>query len=210
MTRGDSSMRVHLPNGLTFDLGLTGREHQEKFSDEKYRALAGGSPQGRALQALVDEHWVEWLKVVEDAPWLRNWNRSPLYARRHGRDAPTDCTDLPSGVEDQTLACFSQRKIARAIYAEAVWGYGMADWLRSKHARARPDARTRTNVALRTIHNLQNLTHPNPARTYTWDDKIYRGCGLLVPWEFGDLDRWLEPLWAEAQEQIAQRFDQTK
>ena len=38
---------------------------------------------------------------------------------------------------------------------------------------------------------------------YTWDDKIYRGCGLLVPCEFGELDRWLEPLWQEALATVA-------
>ena len=203
-------MRVHTPSGLVFDMSLTGREHQNVFTDEKYRALAGGCPQGKMLQILVDEHWVEWLKIVEEAPWLRNWNRSPLYAQRHGRNAPTGHTDLPSGVEDNTLAYYSQRKIASAIYAEAVWGYGMADWLRNKQSKARPDARTKNNAALRTIYNLQNLTSPNPTRTYTWDDKIYRGCELLVPCEFGDLDRWLEPLWIEAQTLVAQKANTSK
>ena len=56
-------MRVNTENGLVFDLGLTGKEHQEAFTDEKYRALAGGSPAGKALQLLVDAHWLEWLEL---------------------------------------------------------------------------------------------------------------------------------------------------
>lgn len=201
-------MRVKTENGLVFDLGLSGKEHQEAFTDEKYRALAGGSPAGKALQILVDEHWLEWLELVENAPWLRSWTRSPLYVKKSETAQGVDGTDLPSGEMVDGAARYKQRKIASAIYAEAVWGYGMADWLRGKHVHAGTDARTKANTALRTIYNLQGLTCPNPSRNFTWDDKIYRGCGLLVPCEFGELDRWLEPLWVEAQEQTKARFDQ--
>lgn len=195
-------MRVKMENGLVFDLGLSGKEHQEAFTDEKYRALAGGSPAGKALQILVDEHWLEWLELVENAPWLRSWTRSPLYVKKNAVAQGVDGTDLPSGEMVDGAARYKQRKIASAIYAEAVWGYGMADWLRGKHVHAGTDARTKANTALRTIYNLQGLTCPNPSRNFTWDDKIYRGCGLLVPCEFGELDRWLEPLWVEAQEYV--------
>lgn len=195
-------MRVKMENGLVFDLGLSGKEHQEAFTDEKYRALAGGSPAGKALQILVDEHWLEWLELVENAPWLRSWTRSPLYVKKSAVAQGVDGTDLPSGEMVDGAARYKQRKIASAIYAEAVWGYGMADWLRGKHVHAGTDARTKANTALRTIYNLQGLTCPNPSRNFTWDDKIYRGCGLLVPCEFGELDRWLEPLWVEAQEHV--------
>lgn len=201
-------MRVKMANGLTFDLGLSGKEHQEAFTDEKYRALAGGNPAGKALQILVDEHWLEWLELVENAPWLRSWTRSPLYVKKSETAQGVDGTDLPSGEMVDEAARYKQRKIASAIYAEAVWGYGMADWLRGKHIKAGTDARTKANTALRTIYNLQGLTCPNPSRNFTWDDKIYRGCGLLVPCEFGELDRWLEPLWVEAQEQTKARFEQ--
>ena len=201
-------MRVNMENGLVFDLGLSGKEHQEAFTDEKYRALAGGNPAGKALQILVDEHWLEWLELVENAPWLRSWTRSPLYVKKNETAQGVDGTDLPSGEMVDGATRYKQRKIASAIYAEAVWGYGMADWLRGKHIKAGTDARTKANTALRTIYNLQGLTCPNPSRNFTWDDKIYRGCGLLVPCEFGDLDRWLEPLWVEAQEQTKARFEQ--
>lgn len=195
-------MRVKTETDQIFDLGLSGKETQESFSDEKYRALAGGSPAGKTLQILVDEHWLEWLELVENAPWLRSWTRSPLYVKKSAVAQGVDGTDLPSGEMVDGAARYKQRKIASAIYAEAVWGYGMADWLRGKHVHAGTDARTKANTALRTIYNLQGLTCPNPSRNFTWDDKIYRGCGLLVPWEFGELDRWLEPLWVEAQEYV--------
>lgn len=201
-------MRVNMENGLVFDLGLSGKEHQEAFTDEKYRALAGGSPAGYMLSILVDKHWLEWLELVENAPWLRSWTRSPLYVKKSETAQGVDGTDLPSGEMVDGAARYKQRKIASAIYAEAVWGYGMADWLRGKHIKAGTDARTKANTALRTIYNLQGLTCPNPSRNFTWDDKIYRGCGLLVPCEFGELDRWLESLWVEAQEQTKARFEQ--
>lgn len=200
-------MRVKLNEGM-FDMSLTGRETQEAFSDEKYRALAGGSPAGKMLQILVDDHWLSWLEVVENAPWLRNWSRSPLYTKKNAqaqaRSAQgVDGMDSPSGGTVDGARWFAQRKIAQAIYAEAVWGYGMADWLRGKHIRAGTDARTKANTALRTIYNLQGLVCPSPSRNFTWDDKIYRGCGLLIPCEFGELDRWLEPLWQEALAEVA-------
>lgn len=199
-------MRVNTSNGLVFDVGLSGKEHQEAFTDTKYKSLAGGNSEGLALQVLVDEHWHEWLEIVEDAPWLRNWVRSKLYVK--GPAMGCDEADTPSGGKVDGTARYKQHKIASAIYADAVWGYGMSDWLRGKHTNANAGARTRTNPALRAILGLQNVARPNSARTYTWDDKIYRGCGLLVPCEFGELDRWLEPLWLEAQEKTKAWFEQ--
>lgn len=199
-----------MDNGLTFDMTLSGHETQDTFTDEKYRALAGGSPQGKMLQCLVEDHWLEWLEIVETAPWLRNWVRSHFYVKPTATARATAAQQLvegagPSGEKVEGAARFMQRKIASALYAEAVWGYGMADWLRGKHIHAGTDARTKANTALRTIYNLQNLTCPSSTRTYTWDDKIYRGCGLLIPCEFGELDRWLEPLWVEACERVEKR-----
>ncbi|MGN1229206.1 MAG: hypothetical protein ACI4T5_06065 [Prevotella sp.] len=195
-------MRVRTDTAQIFDLGLTGKESQETFTDEKYRALAGGSPQGKTLQCLVDDHWTDWLDFVETAPWLRNWTHSGLYVKPIpaiiAAAQKVDGTDLPSGRSVDEVAHYNQRKIASALYAEAVWGYGMADWLKGKHVKDDAGAKTRISPAMRTIYNLQGLTYPNSARQYTWDDKIYRGCGLLIPCEFGDLDRWLEPLWIKA------------
>lgn len=206
-------MRVKLNKGM-FDMSLSGRETQETFSDEKYRALAGGSPAGKVLQTLVTENWLSWLEVVENAPWLRDWSRSPLYTKKSAQaqtaaSQNVDGTDGPSGETVDGARWFAQRRIANAIYAEAVWGYGMSNWLRGKHARTGSDVHTKSNTALRTIYNLQGLVCPNPTRTYTWDDKIYRGCGLLVPCEFGELDRWLEPLWQEALATVARHSANT-
>ncbi|MFX6218155.1 hypothetical protein ABTF55_20365, partial [Acinetobacter baumannii] len=88
---------------------------QEAFTDEKYRALAGGSPAGKALQLLVDAHWLEWLELVENAPWLRSWVRSPLYVKPSARaqaKAALDVagTDLPSGEMVDGASRFAQRK----------------------------------------------------------------------------------------------------
>lgn len=200
-------MRVRTENGLTFDMTLSGHEAQKSFTDEKYRALTGGSPQGRTLQMLVDQNWEQWLKIVEHAPWLRNWSQSKLHAKNQKVEKAS--YTLPSG-EVVPSHEYRQHRIASAIYAEAVWGYGMTGWLRGKHVVAGTDAQTKTNSALRTLHLIQGLRYPNPLRKYTWDDKIYIGCGLLVPTEFGELDRWLEPLWYQAQEMVQQRLNQLK
>lgn len=208
-------MRVTTANGLVFDFGLSGREHQAKFTDEKYRALAGGSPQGKTLQMLVDEHWLEWLEIVETAPWLRNWVRSSLYVKTNSPAKVAAAqvaggSDLPTGETIDASRTFVQHKIASAIYAEAVWGYGMAGWLRGKKVIMGTDVNTRTNNALRTIYNLQGITCPSHSRKHLWDDRIYRGCGMLIPYEFGELDRWLEPLWLKAQELTKARFEEIR
>lgn len=175
---------------------LSGHDMQETFSDEKYTSLASANPQGIALRHLVEEHWTEWLDIVETAPWTRNWSRSPL--RKATVPAATPCGKQVSGG-------YTKYAIASAVYAQAVWGYGMQGWLKGTKASLTPrpgKTKRRTpgqyNDAMWCILDMQRVKAPNAARTWFWDDKIYRGCGILVPCEFGELDRWLEPLWVEA------------
>lgn len=171
-------MHARNTKNLVFDFGLKGHETQETFNVEKYRALVGGNPQGLTLQVLVEEHWSEWVEHVARAPWLRNWQKSGLY------------TPGPNARYD---------KLARVIYVEAVWGFGYIDWLTGEHATLKnKKGHGPTNAAARTIFSLQKLKTPGAYRTYLWDDRIYRGCGMLIPCEFGELDRWLEGLWLEA------------
>lgn len=185
-------MRVRTATSQLFDLGLSGSETQEHFTDDKYRALAGGSTAGMRLAMLVEQHWSSWLDYVEKAPWLRNWTRSSRYT--------TDsCASTPAGTQlPGTL--YKRHAIATAIYVETIWGYGMVGWLRGSSSAMLDGGKY--NAPMRSILNLQNVKCPNQARTYMWDDKIYRGCGILVPCEIGDLDRWLEPLWQEALETL--------
>ena len=198
-------MRVKTETSQIFDFGLTGHEEQTEFNLEKYKELAYGSPRGATLAQIVDERWVQWLKIVDDAPWLRNWNKSLLLAdSRRSLDTSLLKGSTPLGrvLVDGELG--HQARIAYSIFAEAVWGYGVLGWLdrdsrgRLKQGAIGTDSRVKSSSALRCIWKLQNVKCPSTTRKYMFDDAIYRGTGLLVPCEFGDLDRWLEPLWFEA------------
>ena len=201
-------MRVKTETSQIFDFGLTGKEEQNEFNLEKYKELAYGSPRGAALAQIVDERWIQWLQIVDDAPWLRNWNKSLLLADSRRSTSSTErwlmrgSTPLGRVLVDGELG--HQARIAYSIFAEAVWGYGVLGWLdrdsrgKLKQGAIGTDSRVKSSSALRCIWKLQNVKCPSTTRKYMFDDAIYRGTGLLVPCEFGDLDRWLEPLWFEA------------
>ena len=191
-------MRVRTQNDQTFDFGLNGREVQDTFNLTKYKELAYRSPRGTRLSALVEERWSTWLQTVDEAPWLSNWRRSPhlvrsvdeaLAPRKH---APAT---TPFGAQVEPG---HQAYIALYIYIAAVWGYGILGWLSDSTKRQGDiSADARNSHALKSLYELQGVKRPNLARTYLVDDSIYRGTGLIVPCEFGDLDRWLEPMWFE-------------
>lgn len=188
-------MRVHTSSTQVCDLTLSGRETQNSFNLTKYKELAYRSPRGIRLSGLVEEKWLDWVQIVDEAPWLPNWKRSQLY-----KSATPGCT--PFGVQVEPG---HQALIAQCLYSEAVWGYGIFGWLEpGKHGSGAgwgsalgTDTRVKSNSALRAICRLQNVKRPNETRRYGIDDCIYRGTGLVIPCEFGDLDRWLEPLWFE-------------
>lgn len=162
---------------LTF--GLTGREFQEIFNVEKYTAMAYQQPRGLALQDLVEERWDDWCDTVTRAPWRTYWKRS-AYWKQQCR-TPRDQLATISGCGSVPLVIFSR----------AVWGFGIEEWLKMRGRAARKP--------LYEILHLQGVRDPRiiTQRTHMLDDKLYRGCGLQLPAEFGDLDRWLEPLWQQ-------------
>lgn len=209
-------MRVRTQNDQIFDFGLNGREIQDTFNLTKYKELAYRSPRGTRLSALVEERWSNWLQTVDAAPWLSNWRRSPHLVRSvDGVSASTSSVSAltatpptpapnsrnhapattPFGAQVEPG---HQAYIALYIYIAAVWGYGILGWLSDpKQRKGDISADARTNHALKSLYELQGVKKPNLARTYLVDDSIYRGTGLIVPCEFGDLDRWLEPMWFE-------------
>ena len=207
-------MRVRTQNDQTFDFGLNGREIQDTFNLTKYKELAYRSPRGTRLSELVEERWSTWLQTVDEAPWLSSWRRSPHLVRSVDASAPgaSDPTATPSAQTPDTPRPHApattpfgaqvepghQAYIALYIYVAAVWGYGILGWL-SDPAKRQGDisADARNSHALKSLYELQGVKRPNLARTYLVDDSIYRGTGLIVPCEFGDLDRWLEPMWFE-------------
>lgn len=215
-------MRVRTQNDQTFDFGLNGREVQDTFNLTKYKELAYRSPRGTRLSALVEERWSAWLQTVDEAPWLSSWRRSPHLVRpvdgvpasapSASAPAATLSAQTPDAPRPHAPATTPfgaqvepghQAYIALYIYVAAVWGYGILGWL-SEPTKRQGDisADARNSHALKSLYELQGVKRPNLARTYLVDDSIYRGTGLIVPCEFGDLDRWLEPMWFEVCQEL--------
>lgn len=185
-------MRVRTETAQTFDFGLNGRATQESFNLNKYQALAYHNPLGIKLSELVEDKWLNWVQIVDEAPWLTNWKRSPYLVRK---PAALNCKEPAVTPLGTLVEPGHQAHIALKIYTEAVWGYGVFGWLTADTKANGADLKT--NSALRALHRLQGVRCPSAARTYSIDNPIYRGTGLIVPCEFGDLDRWLEPMWFE-------------
>lgn len=188
-------MRVRTETAQTFDFGLSGRETQDSFNRKKYQALAYHNPLGVKLSELVEEAWLDWVQIVDEAPWLSNWKKSPYLMHKPGTlKAALDCKEPATTPLGALVEPGHQAHIALKIYTEAVWGYGVFGWL---SADTKATGEISTNPALRSLYDLQGVRCPNAARTHLIDNPIYRGTGLIVPCEFGDLDRWLEPMWFE-------------
>lgn len=159
------------------NFGLTGREFQDHFNVEKYTALACQQPRGLKLQQLVEEHWSEWCTIVDEACWLRYW--------KHSNEIQQPCV-TPSDKHVSVSRCGN---VPLAVYSCAVWGFGLDGWM--------SDGSKKGTKAMYAIGALQKVKIPCTGRTVEIDDKLYRGCGLMLPPEFGDLDRWLEPMWRQ-------------
>ena len=163
---------------LTF--GLTGREFQESFNVEKYIALAYQQPKGKILQQLVELHWEDWCDIVLRAPWKTYWKKSNYWKQQNVTPSDLICTIGGCG------------SVPLTVYSAAVWGFGVEEWLKKTGRAAR--------APLYEILRLQGVNDPRliAQRKNMLDDKLLRGCGMQLPTEFGDLDRWLEPLWQQA------------
>lgn len=169
--------------GITF--GLTGKEFQYDFNTEKYIALAYQQPKGRLLQELVELNWDDWCYLVAEAPWRTYWKKSKYWKQQCV--TPSDMLCCVSGCGSVPLA----------VYGAAVWGFGLEGWLKRAPGSAGSNS---TRAPMYEVLRLQGVQNPRVVnnRTHMWDDKLYRGCGMLLPAEFGTLDRWLEPLWQQA------------
>ena len=148
-------------------------EIQTTFDTTKYIALAYGSPAGNRLAQLVEKNWSSWVQIVDEAPWLKNWRRSPYYQKTYTQPRASS-TPLGHSVEGLDI----QTQIARCVYVETVWLYG---WL--------------TNQDTRHIYEAFWRLQKRPTTVYTVDAGIYQGTKVILPPEVGDLDRWLDPLW---------------
>lgn len=166
--------------------GIPSDEIQGVFNVDKYVALAYQQPKGVLLQEQVETRWEEWCRKVAEASWLRNWRRSKHY--RAQCVTPADMCCLVYGCGNVPLA----------IYGSAVWGFGIDGWLKVPDVTFQPlgNASNRElNLASSEILRLQGHSRTQVTRAYGWDDPILRSCGMCMPPEYGDLDRWLQPMW---------------
>lgn len=161
------------------NFGITGREFQETFNVEKYTALAYQQPRGLLLQELVELNWAEWCRTVAEAPWITYWKKSQYWKQPCVTPADLHCSVMGCG------------NVPIAIYSCAVWGFGVEEWLKKTGRGMR--------APMHDILRLQGVKDPRVSlqRAHMWDAKLLRGCGMQMPSEFGELDRWLEPLWQQ-------------
>lgn len=161
------------------NFGITGNEFQDNFNTDKYVALACQQPKGRELQELVELRWEEWCRIVAKAPWRSYWRKSVYGNQQCVTPADNICLEQGCG------------NIPLAVLGCAVWGFGFEGWLKKQGREAR--------TPITEILKLQGVKNSCVVRnrTHMFDEKLYKGCGLQLPAEFGDLDRWLEPMWQQ-------------
>lgn len=167
--------------------GLTGREFQNSFNVEKYEAIAYMQPRGVELTKLVIQNWAQWASIVEEARWFRRWKLSTYCDQ---------AIEAPGRVLVMNWAACGN--VPLAIYNSAIWGFGIEHWVMVEApAPGRENKRGRVNKPAREILRLQNVHKANNQRFNMWDEKLLRGCGIVLPTEYGELDRWLEPMWQQ-------------
>lgn len=132
----------------------------------KYVALAFSSPKGVELRSKVEEAWPQWLQHVEDAPWLKGFKDSPLL-RGQAR------ARTPNGAVVDGWPRFMHHAVADAIYATAVWGFGVA----RKH-----------ETDLYWERELRRLGYMGTLYEHSRNDDG-------VPRAICELDSWLDTLW---------------
>ena len=163
------------------------------YTKTMYRDIAGGNPVGARLFQDLNEHWVEWLKIVSESIWIRGWYRSKLFREPENSNVEWDAT--PNGVLLKDLrpglpyvGAPGIAAIAHTILLEATWNVGFLGleqsdsenftrlvWLRG----TKLDRRNRATGEQ--ISRMRDLQAP-----------------ICIPAEYGSLDRWLYPMWLHA------------
>lgn len=163
------------------------------YSRTMYRDIAGGNPVGARLFQDLNEHWVEWLRIVSESIWIRSWSRSKLFREPESSNVEWDATpngvllkDLRSGLP--YVGAPGIAAVAHTILLEATWNVGFLGleqsdsenftrlvWLRG----TKLDRRNRATGTQ--ISSMRDLQAP-----------------ICIPAEFGSLDRWLYPMWMHA------------
>ena len=146
------------------------------------------------MQQLVEDHWKEWCAVVNVAPWLNYWKKSEAIKKE---------TRTP---KDDSMGRWSCGNVPLTIYTAAVWGFGVDDWFHTRggYSKALGERSRRgapgvakgvhANEPLSALLKLQQVKIVYSERRYTWDPHFEE---ISMPYEFGELDRWLEKLWLQ-------------
>ena len=163
------------------------------YSRTMYRDIAGGNPVGARLFQDLNEHWVEWLRIVAESLWLRSWYRSKLLLEPDSSNVEWDVTPDGTLLKDLELKLPYARTpgiatLAHTILLEATWNVGFLGleqsdsenftrlvWLRGNKL----DCRNRATGTQ--ISSMRDLRAP-----------------ICIPAEYGSLDRWLYPMWLHA------------
>ena len=163
------------------------------YSKAMYRDIAGGNPVGARLFQDLNEHWVEWLRIVAESLWIRGWSRSELFLEPDGSNI--DWAATPDGVMLKDLRLGLPyghtpgiSAVAHTILLEATWNVGFLGLEQSDYTNfdrlvwLRGNKLDRNNRATGTqISRMRDLQAP-----------------ICIPAEYGSLDRWLYPMWLRA------------
>lgn len=159
------------------------------FNVEKYQALAyGTNPKGLRLADQVEAHWNEWLQIVKEAKWLKFWVN---YDKLH----QAGCTPKGRELDDDWALLKGFKKpirisnIALLIYTNAVWGWGIEDWLHHPEVSV-PFSKPINKINKSIIDARKGVRTDKQAV-----QDLYTKEGYILPEEYKDLDQWLEKLW---------------
>ena len=156
-------------------------EHQP-FNVVKYQALAYMvKPYGPKMVDAVEEDWRTWLQIVSKAEWLKKWKH---YRAVHSLSTTPKGEVLDLSPEDSRI-----NSIAILIYSNAIWGFGIEEWLKNTTC-ARLGYVSAVDASI-------IKTRKEPSNKNFYDQQVLEKSNLLIPREYGDLDRWLEKLWTE-------------
>lgn len=163
------------------------------YTKTMYRDIAGGNPVGARLFQNLNEHWVEWLRIVSESLWIRGWSRSKLFLEPDNSNI--DWRAMPDGVmlKDLRLGLFCGNTpgvaaVAHTILLEATWNVGFLGLEQS-------DSENFTRLVWLRGTKLDRSNRASGAQISSMRDLQAPIC---IPAEYGSLDRWLYPMWLHA------------
>lgn len=196
------------------------------LSNAMYKDLAGGNTVGHKLYESLNAHWVEWLKIVTQAYWIRDWIRSPILLRPdlahiEWQYTPSGsqlrCTELQPKLDH--IKCKEVRSFAgtHQINLGHADDCGWVENVPAGHAAValvllteaiwnlgfkgweQWDMRNFDSIAELRGRSLTAAGRVSGSRfERMFDREIFYGQNRTVPWEFVALDRWLYPMWLQA------------